>query len=110
MITEINNNEDFKRKQTNDPAALFYFSHDACNVCKVLKPKISMLLEEKFPRINMYYIDIYKNPEISGQQSIFAVPTLMAYFDGKEFIRKSRNIGVSELEDLIQKPYALLFK
>ncbi len=93
----------------NTPASLFYFSHDDCNVCKVLKPKVFELLQEKCPKIPMYYVNIHKIPEISGQRSIFAVPTILVYLDGQEIIRKSRNIGLAELDDLIAKPYSIFF-
>ena len=35
MITEITNNEDYNNAKTSSEAALFYFSHEDCNVCKV---------------------------------------------------------------------------
>ena len=47
MITEIQSQENFNKKQKGDKAALFYFSHETCNVCKVLKPKIWHMLQEK---------------------------------------------------------------
>jgi hypothetical protein len=37
------------------------------------------------------------------------VPTILVFIEGKEFIRKSRNIGIEELGDLIARPYTLLF-
>lgn len=93
----------------NEAASLFYFSHDDCSVCKVLKPKVYDLLTDTFPEIKMYYVDIRKTPEISGQNSIFAVPTILVYMDGQEVLRKSRNIGLGELESQISKPYGIFF-
>jgi len=109
MIQTISSLEDFETTITNQQAVLIYFSHDACNVCKVLKPKIQNLLSEHFPQIKMYYSDTVLNPEIAAQKSIFTVPTILIYFDGKEFIRKSRNIGIDELKEILNRPYKLLF-
>lgn len=109
MIPEIESIEVLKEKITREPAALFYFSHDECNVCKILKPKVFELLKNTFPEIKMYYINTLRSPELAGQQSIFAVPTLLVYFDKREFIRKSRNIGINELHEMITKPYNLMF-
>lgn len=90
-------------------AALFYFSTPQCSVCKVLKPKIAELISEEYPEISLYYADIEKSPVLSGQYRIFTIPTILIYFDGKEFLRKSRNIGIHELSDEIYRPYNLLF-
>lgn len=92
-----------------EEAALFYFSTPTCNVCKVLKPKIAELIESEFPKIKLFYIDLDKAPVISGQFRIFSIPTILVYFNGKEFIRKSRNIGMQELENELKRPYQLMF-
>ncbi|MEA1898346.1 MAG: thioredoxin family protein [Bacteroidota bacterium] len=108
-ILEIKSEAEYLEISNNAPASLFYFSHDDCNVCKVLKPKVHELLQEKYPKIPMYYVNIHKSSKISGQRSIFAVPTILVYMDSQEIIRKSRNIGLAELDELIAKPYSLLF-
>ncbi len=90
-------------------AFLVYFSHEKCNVCKVLKPKINSLLETKFPKMEMYYSDTVLYPEIAAQNSIFTVPTIVAFFDNKESFRKSRNISLQELESILSRPYNLIF-
>lgn len=109
MIKVINSEEEFEQAKFDTEAGLFYFSHDDCNVCKVLKPKVHDLLLEDFPKVEMFYVNIHKTPEISGQNSIFAVPTILVNFDGRELFRRSRNIGIGELKSLIRKPYELFF-
>jgi thioredoxin len=94
----------------NNDAVLIYFSHDKCNVCKVLKPKIHQMLSENFPEIKMFYSDTVLYPEIAAQNSIFTVPTIIIYLDKKELLRKSRNVGIEELKKELQRPYDLLFK
>ncbi len=90
-------------------AILFYFSHDRCNVCQVLKPKIAELLQKEFPKMQMFYCDTVKTPEIAAQNSIFAVPTILVYFAGRESFRKSRNIGFDELRNELSRPYEIMF-
>ena len=109
MIENINTLEEFHNTLQNNQAVLVYFSHEKCNVCKVLKPKILDMLTENFPKIKMYYSDTELFPKIAAQNSIFTVPTIIIYFDNKEFIRKSRNIGVSELIKELERPYNLMF-
>lgn len=93
----------------DNDSVLLYFSTEACNVCKVLKPKIQKLLSERFAKIQMAYVDTEKVPEASGQFSVFAAPTLVVFFDQREFIRRSRNLGIEELAQQIERPYHLLF-
>ena len=89
--------------------ALLYFSNEACNVCKVLKPKVIEMLQEQFPRMEMGYIDTDKSPELSGQHRVFTIPTILIFFQGKEQHRFSRNISLHQLEAAIGRPYGLIF-
>jgi hypothetical protein len=94
----------------NSPALLSYFSTENCSVCKVLKPKVTGLVNERFPEMSMAWIDIEKFRVIAGQNRIFTAPTLLVYFDGRETLRKSRNISLAELEKEISRIYDLMFK
>lgn len=110
MIQTLNTYEEFQEVVQAQAAVLVYFSHEACNVCKVLKPKVVELIENEFPRIQVFYVDTVNSPMIAGQERIFAVPTLIVYFDGREYFRKSRNIGLDELRKDIERPYGMLFE
>lgn len=109
MITNITNFEDYSAA-IEHKGCLIYFSHEKCNVCKVLKPKIHQLLSDNFPKIKMFYCNTELYPDIAGQNSIFTVPTIVIFFDQKEFFRKSRNIGIQELENDLKRPYLLIFR
>jgi hypothetical protein len=102
--------EDLETAISKNDALLLYFSSANCNVCKVLKPKLAEKFRNKFPKLQLFYIDIEKSPILSGQFRIFTIPTILVYFEQKEFIRKSRNIGVEELSNEISRPYSLFFE
>jgi thioredoxin 1 len=108
-ITEIKSFEEFLMLKENEPALLGYFSTEVCNVCKVLKPKVADLLNNEFPHMKMVYVASDKLPEVAAQNQIFAAPTILVYFDGREYIRKSRNIGIDELQQEIERPYSMFF-
>jgi len=108
-MKDIKNIQQLEELKKSELAFLVYFSHEKCNVCKVLKPKINLLLEKKFPEMEMYYADTVLYPEIAAQNSIFTVPTILAFFDNKESFRKSRNISLPELENILSRPYNLIF-
>ena len=101
--------DQFQKIVQQDQASLFYFSHEQCNVCKVLRPKIETELTRDYPRLKQYYCDIHLYPEISAQNSVFAVPTILIFFEGLEYLRFSRHISLEILHDKINRPYQLLF-
>lgn len=109
MYKEITSFEEFESLKC-EPALLAYFSTEACNVCKVLKPKVVDLLEKEFPEMKMAYVKSDVLPEVAGQNRIFAAPTILVFFDGREYIRKSRSIGIGELKEAISRPYSMMFE
>jgi len=110
-ITDQNiySREEFSALLSTHPAVLAYFSTPDCSVCKVLKPKVKELLASDFPEVRFVYIDCIQHPDIAAQQNVFAVPTIVVFFDGRETIRKSRSFGIGELHDSLVRPYQLLF-
>lgn len=109
MFHEVKSYDEFLSFVEKETAVLAYFSTNACSVCKVLKPKVEELLQAEFPNIKLLYIQSDKQPEVAAQNRVFAAPTLLVFFDGREHIRKSRNIGISELQQEISRPYSMLF-
>lgn len=109
MFVEIQSYEEFLKLKEEESALLTYFSTDACNVCKVLKPKVAELIQSEFPKIKLAYIKSDKLPEVAAQNQVFAAPTILVFFEGREYIRRSRNIGVGEMQNEIERPYAMMF-
>lgn len=101
--------ENFIKITKSNKAVCFYLSTPECNVCKVLKPKVTEMLEVDFPSIFFCYVDLNEAKEISGQLSIFSVPTILVYFEGKETIRASRNVHLDELREQIDRYYKMIF-
>lgn len=102
--------EEFKNLITQEPAVLFYCSTPTCGVCASIKPKIISLIKEDFPKMKFFYIDIEALQELRGQLSVYSVPAILAYFQGKELIREARNFGIMELAGKIDRYYRMLFE
>ena len=109
MQMNIDNHNDFNNFISENKSIVAYFSTPDCNVCKILKPKLIEFLKDKFPKIKFGYIDISKTKTVAGQNSVFAVPTILFFFDGKEFIRKSRNINFTQLDSELNRIYSLIY-
>lgn len=105
----INSFQEFEKVLAEQDAVLAYFSTEACSVCKVLKPKVSAMVSESFPLMKMVFVESDKLSELAAQNRVFAAPTVIVFFAGRETIRKSRAFGIDELKSEIQRPYSLLF-
>ena len=91
-----------------NPAVMLYFSSPQCSVCHVLKPKLFEAVESAFDRFETIDINISITPEIGSHYSVFAAPTVIVFLDGREFLRKSRNMSVGEVIEEIRRPYNIM--
>ncbi|MBS3944301.1 MAG: thioredoxin family protein [Melioribacter sp.] len=108
MPIEITTQLEFDEVIKSNIAAAFYMSTPDCNVCKVLKPKLVEFLTDKFPKIKFIYVNIAEAKELAAQKNVFTVPTILFYFDRKEYIRKARFVNFDELESDLERIYTLL--
>ena len=106
----IHSIQEFDLVLSENEAVMVYFSTENCSVCKILKPKVAEMINEAFPKLIMIYIESGKLPELAAQNRVFAAPTVIVFFEGRETIRKSRAFGVDELKAEIQRFYSLLFE
>lgn len=80
---------------------IFYLSRPDCNVCKALLPKvINMAAQHKR---DLYYVNLDDDPSIAGQLSIFTIPVLLIYIDGKEYIRQARHISLDQVGQELER-------
>ncbi|WP_026450330.1 thioredoxin family protein [Aequorivita capsosiphonis] len=93
----------------SEPAVAVYFSAHNCGVCHALRPKVEALFSKEFPAAKFIHIEIDKSPGVSGEYGVFSAPTLLVFFEGKEFLRKVRLMGIQELHDIIERPYKMVF-
>ena len=92
----------------NNLAVMVYFSAPTCNVCHSLKPKLLEALDENFSEFKVESVDISVDEDIAPYFGIFSIPTVLIFLDSKEFVRKSRNMSVSELIKEIERPYEIM--
>lgn len=93
-----------------DTAVLLYFSSKNCSVCSVLKEKIEDKISKIFPKIEAYEIKSDENLQIATEFSILSFPTILVFFEAKEFRRYGRNISLSIFEDEVKRLYEMVFR
>ena len=108
-VKTINSIEQLEEILRSNIAVLLYFSTTSCSVGEALEPKVRKLIDTDFPNIKFYTIDLNFSPDVAAKYSAFVEPTILVFFDGKETIRKSRNISTYELQEAIDRPYNLIF-
>lgn len=91
-----------------NPAVMLYFSAPTCNVCKALKPKLVDAIETNFDQFKIVSIDVSETPNISSHYTVFAIPTVLIFLDGREFLRKSRHMSIAEVVSAIERPYEIM--
>jgi len=89
-------------------AVMVYFSAPTCNVCHALKPKLLEALESNFKEFIVESVDISVEEDIAPHFGVFAIPTVLVFLDGKEFLRKSRHMSVDEVIREIKRPYEIM--
>jgi len=86
----------------NYPIFISYFSTPECNVCRTLKPKVEQLANE-YIDVGFEYIDLQQDEKMAGEYSVFSVPTVIVFIEGKESKRYSRSFSIYELKTFIDR-------
>ncbi len=105
----LNSIEEFENIKNTQKAFVLYITDGTCNVGENIAPKLEKLIADHFPKLKLYYSYTSNTPEISAQLSIFTIPTLLVYFEGKLTIQKSRTFSLQELASEIDRYYKMLF-
>jgi thiol-disulfide isomerase/thioredoxin len=93
----------------DNQALMLYFYNDSCAPCKVLRPKVQELVKIEFPQMDFLFINAEQYLATAAEYGVFASPTILVFFEAKEYIRESKNISISELHDKIERIYNMVF-
>ncbi|MDO9260710.1 MAG: thioredoxin family protein [Flavobacteriaceae bacterium] len=105
----INTVDESKKNLEDNDGVLFFFSTTKCSLGEALEPKVDALIQSNYPKISFYFVDMMQFPMLAAHYGVFVEPTILIFFDGKESIRKSRNIGIEELSLAISRLYKIIF-
>lgn len=98
-----------KNETEKEKALMLYFYNDDCAPCISLRPKVENLMVHSLPKMKLIFINSKANPEIPASFGIFSNPTILLFFEGKEYRRFSKYISIHELQQAIERYYHLLF-
>lgn len=94
----------------DDNKILFlYFSSKSCGICKVIKPELDKVLKS-YPKIKDLPIDVDGNIKLAAAYSVFTLPAVIVFVNGKESIRQARYINVEEIKNSMDRYYKFMYE
>lgn len=107
-MTDISSLDELQDRLKTEPFVLGYFSRPDCGVCTALKPKVNEMIDA-LPGATAYYINLDALPAAAGEYSIFTIPGILLFVDGKETIREARYVSADDLTHKMNRLYDLKF-
>jgi len=103
-MEKVVSNEELLKVIQNEDLVFVYVSQPACSVCQTLLPKVEELLAD-YPLIRQQYLNSADVPEAAGQLSVFTIPTVLFFVQGKESFRLVRTFGLREISEKLDRIY-----
>lgn len=76
------------------------FSAVWCGPCKIIKPVVHKIEKDNADAVELFEVDVDKNPLISKAMNITGIPLLILYKNGKEVWR---NMGVTDEATIVEQ-------
>jgi thioredoxin 1 len=86
-----------------DKLVLVDFNAVWCGPCKQLKPTITKLAKKNSDKLELFEVDVDKNPKVAAAMNINGIPLLILYKNGKEVWRNMGLIDEGELSGKLKQ-------
>jgi len=110
MIKELNILKDVEEEISSHMGVMLYFYNDHCAPCISLRPKVIKMMDEKFPKLELVFINSEKSPEIPAHYGVFSNPTIILFMDGRQYFRNSKYISEHQLSEQTERLYKMAFE
>ena len=87
-------------KAINKDLVMIIAKSHTCSACQTIQTTLQHNVSN-LDQIEIHNIYIDDVDEFRGQHTIFSVPTVLVFSEGKELLRESRYINYSKIERLI---------
>nr|WP_270181527.1 thioredoxin family protein [Alkalihalobacillus sp. CinArs1] len=78
-----------------------------CSVCHALLPQVEEVMKQ-YPEIKCGKLNVHEVPEAAGEFSVFTIPVLLLYVEGKETIREARFVNMDSFASSIERITTLI--
>ncbi|NOU94708.1 thioredoxin [Paenibacillus sp. LMG 31456] len=104
LLTSIESANEFIQ---HHKLSFLYITSTECSVCHALQPQVQKLMM-KYPEIQLGTLNAQEVKEVVGSFSIFTVPVLLLFVEGKESIREARIVHMDLLDEKLSKIYNMV--
>ncbi|MEG0856462.1 MAG: thioredoxin family protein [Terrisporobacter sp.] len=104
----VNSKDEIIEVIEKNEMAIVYFSGTSCGACGVIKTRVEEILIG-YPNIKSIEINGEINTELASEYSVFSLPILLLFVEGKEAIRIGRYFDALDLNKAIDRYYGMLF-
>ena len=108
-MKQIQNLHEIKEIINTGKPVLLYFWGPNCPVCHDLKPKILESFRTNLPKIELCEINTNEHKELTSHFTVFSLPTILVFFEKKEFKRIGKNISVALFTEDIKRVYEIYY-
>lgn len=86
-------------------AILVMFGSETCGVCSVVWPQLLATLESRCPDLQFRYVDCESNPQCCAQNSVFSLPVVRLYFDGRKYLERIQVFSLGPFVEEVNRLY-----
>lgn len=102
-MKKLINYQEFQETILNNQKLIVVFAlTGTCRVGESIARKTEELVDEKYPFVDIYYINVDEEETFRGQFLIFTPPTLLFFDHQKEVLRESKTIRFNNIERLLE--------
>lgn len=105
---EVQTLEEVQKLVSEELGLLVYFYNDNCAPCVSLRPKITKMMKASFPKMKLIFVNSSFR-DIPAHYQVYSNPTLLVFFDRKEYLRESKYVSIPKLESDINRFYEMVF-
>lgn len=110
MYKELYTLQKVKDEIMQHTGVMLYFYNDHCAPCISLRPKVIKMVDEKFPKLELVFVNSERYPEIPAHYGVFSNPAIILFMDGREYFRNSKYVSEHQLSEQTERLYDMAFE
>ncbi len=103
-MKEITSTQQFEQEVLNSTNPVFvYFFSEWCGPCRAVSPAVEELSGEYKDKVDFVKVDVDQNNELAQKYSIFSIPTLAIFANGKVIAQSAGAASKDSIRSYIDK-------